>query len=258
MSTPITAFGALPAGLRDPLLAEYRTIVQSYLERRWTPAALGGGKFCEVVYTIVDGYGAGNYANAPAKPVNMVNACRALESRSHVPRGFQILIPRLLPALYEVRNNRGVGHVGGDVDSNHMDSAAVLALANWIMGELVRVLHLTSTTEAQQIVDAISIRRIPLVWDGLNGVRRVLDPKIALKDQILLLLDSSADGEATSDIANWTGSKNRTYFKKLLHQLAKQRMIELSQNEEQATILPPGSVRVEAVIRAHELSSLPK
>jgi hypothetical protein len=47
----------------------------------------------------------------------------------------------MLPALYEVRNNRNVGHTGGDVDPNHMDSVAVLSKCNWIMGELVRVYH---------------------------------------------------------------------------------------------------------------------
>jgi len=81
----------------------------------------------------------------------------------------------------------------------------------------------------------------------------VLDPKIALKDQILLLLGGSADGEATSELGKWTGSKNRTYFNRLLRDLAKKRMIELSPDEERATILPPGSVRVETVIQAHEL-----
>jgi hypothetical protein len=29
------ALSALPAGLRDPLLKEYETIVQNYLEQRW-------------------------------------------------------------------------------------------------------------------------------------------------------------------------------------------------------------------------------
>ncbi|OOG43033.1 hypothetical protein [Polaromonas sp. A23] len=252
MITSAAAFGALPVGLRDSLLAEYRAIVQNYLERRWTPASLGGGKFCEIVYTIIDGYGLGTYAAKPAKPNNMVQACKALENRPHVPRSFQILIPRLLPALYEVRNNRGVGHVGGDVDSNHMDSAAVLAIAGWIMCELVRVLHSMSTKDAQQVVDALATRRIPLVWDGANGMRRVLDPKVQLKDQVLLLLGEGTEIGVT-DLIAWTGATNKAYFKKLLRELADTRMIELAADESTATILPPGSVRIEGVIQSHEL-----
>ena len=73
------------------------------------------------------------------RPSNFVEACRRLESNSGGPRSFKILIPRLLPLLYEIRNNRNVGHVGGDVDPNHMDATTVLAIVAWVMAELVRV-----------------------------------------------------------------------------------------------------------------------
>jgi len=67
-----------------------------------------------------------------------------MEVHTRVPRSFQILIPRLLPALYEIRNNRGVGHVGGDVDPNYMDATMVVGAVKWIMGELTRVFHSVS------------------------------------------------------------------------------------------------------------------
>lgn len=253
MNSPASPFGPLPAGLRDPLLTEYRTIVQNYLERRWTSASLSGGKFCEIVYTIVDGFGTGTYAASPSKPGNMVDACKALEKRGHVPRSFQILIPRLLPALYEVRNQRGVGHVRGDVDSNHMDCVAVLGIANWIMAELVRVLHTTTTDEAQQMVEALSMRRIPLVWDGPQGMKRVLDPKVPLKDQVLLLSSASARAVTVAELLLWTGYKNANYFRRLVRGLAAARMVELSADGTQVTILPPGSVRVDAVVKEYQL-----
>ena len=128
MIQPADALNAIPAGLRTPLLKEYESIVQNYMERRWSPSELSGGLFCEIVYTILDGHAKGSYASKPTKPSNFVGACKKLESNTGVPRSFQILIPRLLPALYEIRNNRGVGHVGGDVDPNHMDAQAVLFL----------------------------------------------------------------------------------------------------------------------------------
>lgn len=91
----------------------------------------------EIVYTILDGHANGSYQSKPSKPANMVKACQDLEKLTftHVPRGFRILIPRMLPALYEIRNNRNVGHVGGDVDSNEMDAYAVISMASWIMGD---------------------------------------------------------------------------------------------------------------------------
>jgi len=50
------ALSVIPSGLRDPLLKEYGTIVQNFLEQRWLPSELHGGRFSETVYTILDGH----------------------------------------------------------------------------------------------------------------------------------------------------------------------------------------------------------
>src|ERR1700740_1248332 len=183
------ALSAIPSGLRDPLLKEYRTIVQNFLEQRWLPSELHGGRFNATVYTILDGQAKNSFAAAPAKPPNFVQACRVLENNAlaHVPHSFQILIPRMLPALYDVRNNRNVGHVGGDVDPNHMDAVAILSVSNWIMGELVRVYHKLTTAQAQQLVGALVEVRLPAVWTGEDGVKRVLETSLKLHEKILLL-----------------------------------------------------------------------
>jgi hypothetical protein len=249
MIKPSDAFSALPLGLRDPLLKEFNHIVQNYLERRWSPAELSGGLFCEIVYTMLDGYARSAYASSPSKPRDFVGACRALEAHTHVPRSFQILLPRLLPALYEIRNNRGVGHVGGDVDPNHMDATAVLSMSSWVMAELIRVLHNLSIDDAQQLVDAIAERRIPLVWTG-DQVKRVLDPKLSLENQVILLIASSPQKVNVTDLLSWCNAKNKTYFMKVLRGMHKRRMLELSENESLVQILPPGSKAVEQLVQA--------
>jgi hypothetical protein len=133
-----SALSPIPKALRDELFNEYRSIIQNYSEHRWSPAELSAGRFCEIVYSILSGFSDGTYPSKASKPSDFVSACRKLESNKNVPRSFQILIPRTLQSLYEVRNNRGVGHVGGDVDSNHMDATFVVSITNWILAELVR------------------------------------------------------------------------------------------------------------------------
>ncbi|MBR0948788.1 hypothetical protein ABIF65_010907 [Bradyrhizobium japonicum] len=63
-----TALSAIPEGLRQPLLVEYQSIVQNFAEHRWSPSELSGGKFCEIVFTILDGHAKGTYAPSPKKP----------------------------------------------------------------------------------------------------------------------------------------------------------------------------------------------
>jgi hypothetical protein len=242
------ALVAIPPGLRQPLLDEYQSIVQNYSEHRWSSSELSGGRFCEIVYTILDGYAQASYAAAPSKPADFVGACRSLEKHKHIPRSFQILLPRLLPALFEVRNNRNVGHVGGDVDPSHMDATFVLSSCSWTMAELVRVYHNLSTKDAQQLVDSLVERRIPLIWEG-DKVRRVLDVTMSLREQVLVLVATSIGTVAAADLFEWTGYDNRSYFSKLLRQMHGQRCVELSKDQQQLLILPPGAKEAGQIIR---------
>src|SRR3990172_5140682 len=138
MIDPAHLLASLPAGLRAPLLESYKEIGANYMEHRWEPSELNGGKFCEAVYTIIEGQLKGSSAAKPSKPADMVKACRTLET---IPedtmrvgdRSLRILIPRVLQPLYEIRNNRGVGHIGGEVDPNFMDATAVYSMASWIL-----------------------------------------------------------------------------------------------------------------------------
>ena len=159
----------LPTALRETLLKSYQEVMSNYLERRWVPSELNGGKFCEAVYSVVSGA-----LRAVSRLVRAANghARRAPFTRNELAdpsrtgdRSLRLLIPRGLPVLYEVRNNRGVGHVGGDVDANHMDAEAVQAMISWVMAELVRIFHGVSTHEARQTVDALTERKTPAIWD---------------------------------------------------------------------------------------------
>lgn len=248
------ALAGIPDCLRMPLLKEYGSIIQNYSEHRWSPSELSGGRFCEIVYSILDGQARQAYPPKPEKPSDFVGSCRKLEQNTHVPRSFQILIPRLLPAIYEVRNNRGVGHVGGDVNPNHMDATFVVTSCNWIMAELVRVYHNISIDEAQTIVDNLVERRIPLIWEG-GDMRRVLDPTLKLRQQILLLLSTSSQEVDATDLLSWTGYRDRRYFSKLLRDMHTKRLIELSANGSRVHILPPGSKEAAEIVSKRLASS---
>lgn len=247
MITPKQALIALPEGLRKPLLAEYNDIIKNYIERRWSPSELSGGKFSEIVYTILHGSANGKYPSSPCKPNNFVEACRKLENNAHVKRSFQILIPRMLPALYEIRNNRGVGHVGGDVDPNNMDSTVVVSMSSWIMAELVRVFHNLNISDVQRIVDSLVERRIPVVWQS-GDLKRVLRQDLCLKDKILLLISSCPNRVNVGDLFKWSDYKNRTRFNDALKQLHTQRYIEFYTADKEVEMLPPGDRYVSEIL----------
>jgi len=243
MIDPKQLLASIPDSLREPLIEEYRGICNAYNEGRWKLASLDAGRFCEVAYTIIHGAVSGTFSSAPQKPRNFLAACQALENMAPVSvgdRSLRILIPRLLPALYEVRNNRNVGHVGGDVVANKMDSTFVRDAATWVIAELVRITHSVTTSIAQDAVDALVERTHPLVWE-IDGMKRVLSAGVKISDEVLLLLYSTPGWTKTSDLKAWT--RNYANLTRVLTGLFDKRLIEF--RTDKATITPLGIKLVE-------------
>lgn len=236
----------IPESLRVPLIEEYRGICKAFNEGRWKLAALDAGRFCEVAFTIIQGLLSGTFPTSPQKPANFVAACRALETMASVPTGdrsLRILIPRLLPALYEIRNNRNVGHVGGDVVPNKMDATFVREAATWAIAELVRITHGVSTTAAQTAVDALVERTHPLVWE-IDGVKRVLAPDMKLGDRVLVLLYTTPGWVAIRQLKSWM--HNNKNMGRLLAGLYDKQLVELTKDH--LIITPLGAQYVEKKI----------
>jgi hypothetical protein len=240
------AFGVLPARLRDELLDAFGSIVKNYREHRWEPAELNGGKLCEVVYSILKGVADGRFPNRAKKPRNMVVACQRLETEAvAAPRSIRIQIPRMVIALYEIRNNRNVGHVGGDVDPNHMDAVCVLQMAKWIMAELVRVLHAVDVDEAAALVEGLVERDTPQIWE-VNGKRRVLTTGLSMRDKTLLLLHAANGQLSEAELVSWTEHSNSSAYRRdVLRKLHRARLIEYDESERTAEISPLGIADVE-------------
>jgi hypothetical protein len=219
--------------------------MRNFRERRWEPAELNGGKLAEVVYCILKGHVENAFSSAPAKPSNMVDACRALEKASGFPRSVRVQIPRILLALYEIRNNRNVGHVGADVDPNHMDATVVVALSQWVMAELVRIFHDVSTDEASLIVDSLTERTIPLLWE-IGGRTRVLQPGMSARDKTLVLLYGSLSPLGLRYITDSIEYANVTQFKqKVLAPAHKAALIDFEAKSNIVALSPLGARYVE-------------
>ena len=151
----------------------------------------------------------------------------------------------MIPALYDIRNNRGVGHVGGDVDPNFMDATVVLAMAGWVLAELVRVFHGVGTQEAQETIDALVERKISLVW-AVEKIRRVQDPKMKKESQTLVLLYSKPAWVSEQDLCAWVEYSTNSMFRtKILVPLHKARLIEFDATGGRARISPLGAKKVE-------------
>ncbi len=238
--------GAVPESLEDELFEKFREIERNFRESRWEPAELNGGKLCEVAYCILRGHVDGTFPAKAYKPANFYDACLKLEKEAvSWGRSVRIQIPRMLTALYEIRNNRNVGHVGGDVDPNHMDAVCVLHMAKWIVAELVRIFHGVTLAEATALVEALSEREISLVWDA-GTVRRVLDNRLSMLDKTLVLLFGSARPLTEAELLESIEHSNASVYRRdVLRRAHAERLIEYNEQAKELRISPLGIKRVE-------------
>jgi hypothetical protein len=241
--------GLVPQALEDAFFDKFREIERNYREHRWEPAELNGGKLSEVAYCILRGYVDDNFPVQPSKPANFYSACNDLANAPvSFGRSVRIQIPRMLIALYEIRNNRNVGHIGGDVDPNLMDAVCVLHMAKWVASEFVRLFHRITLTEATAIVEAISDREVSLIWDT-GRVRRVLDNSLTMLEKTLLLLYAAAGPMNETELLTCVEHSNPSVYRRdVLRKAHKNRLIEYSQADHLVTISPLGVTQVETII----------
>lgn len=248
-ATPLNraaVLGALPTGLRDPLVEEFNKILRNFRERRWEPTELNGGKLCEIVHSILAGHVDGSFPASPSKPRNMYEACKQLEQAS-APRSVRVQIPRMLIALYEIRNNRGVSHVGGDVDPNQQDSTVVVSMSQWIMAELVRVFHNVDLVTAAAAVETLVQRTTPLIWE-VNGSLRVLKPSLSARDKSLVVLYSAGTMTARALAAAIEYNNLSRFRKSVISKAHAEKLLNLDPQTDEVVLSPLGVRYVETEI----------
>jgi hypothetical protein len=81
-------------------------------------------------------------------------------------------------------------------------------------------------------------------------MRRVLDPEMKLRDQIIVLIASKGGSVSVADLFDWTGYGNKSYFMKILREFHDSRWIELAKDERSLEALPPGDKQAAIIVSA--------
>ena len=240
------ALKIVPDGLKDPLIDEFEQALAEYRASDWEKIGLKAGKFCEIAYCICAGHATGTFAAKASKPDNFPKRCLDLENYNKKSgRALCIQVPRILLGLYELRNNRAIGHVSRDVSPNHMDAEFFLRGMKWVMAEFVRQFSQLPLDDSQALVEAVTARTFHIVWSN-GGVRRVLEPAKTAGQRVLILLYAEGKRVTVAQLQTWAEYKNSTDFKrKVLKDLHKKALIQFDEAKGAVEILPPGQTFVE-------------
>lgn len=204
------------------------------------------GKFCEIAYSICEGHATGTFASAPSKPKSMFHDCQKLEQHNKTKgRSTCIQVPRVLIGLYELRNNRAIGHVSSEIDPNHMDAEFFLRGMKCVMAEFIRYFSNKPVDESRALVEAVTARTMPIVWHS-GDTRRVLDPGKSADEKVLILTYAEPGPVAVADLLRWSKYSNGSRMRKdVLKKLHKKAWVHFDAKADTVQVLPPGQKHVE-------------
>nr|WP_156134575.1 hypothetical protein [Methylobacterium sp. ZNC0032] len=228
------------------MIDEFEQALSEYRAGDWEKVGLKAGKFCEVAYCVCSGHVTGSFASTPNKPNDFKKSCLDLEAHNKTKgRSLCIQIPRILLGLYELRNNRSIGHIGGDVSPNHMDAEFFLSGMKWVLAEFVRFFSRLPLDDSRALIEAVTARTFPIIWNN-GDARRILDPVKTTPDKVLILLYSEKKPTPIRSLQNWIEYKNTTEFKtKVIIPLHKKALVHFDIQNALVSILPPGQSLVE-------------
>jgi len=245
------ALAKIPDQFRSKIIKPFLDVKKRLAEGNDETLGLAAGKFCESILRFLQHEILKSFTPFGQQIPDFSAICRKLiESPKDAGlESLRIVMPRALVFVYTLRNKRGIGHVGGDVDANHIDAMTIARTCDWVVCELIRIYHRISLEEAQDLVDSLSQRSVPYIWN-VAGKKRVLRSGLIYGDQVLLLLYSGQENAILAeDLFSWVEYSNESVFKsKVLEPLHKKRLIEYDRDSNTVTISPQGIARVEEKI----------
>lgn len=256
-STPQSSAGLEPAlaGVPEPfrgkLISSYLGVRDAFASGDHDAAGLRSGVFAETVLRLLQQLLTGTHTAFGTQLPGFEDEVRRLQrlpaTSGH--ESLRVVIPRAVGFLYTIRNKRGIGHAGGEVEANAIDAATCVRVCDWCLCELLRMHHNMFLEEAQALLDAIAVRAVPSVW-LVNGRKRVLDTALDYRSQALLLVYSSADASVMEeDLRDWMEYPTPARFReRVLRPLHSARLIEWDKDTGTVSISPTGVAQVEARI----------
>jgi hypothetical protein len=252
------ALGAVDQHFRQRIIKAYLHLRAAYASGEYDAAGLRAGVFSEAVVRLLQQELTGMHTPFGNNLHNFADICRDFEKADKTKghESIRIIIPRCLLFIYTLRNKRGIGHIGGEIEANEIDAATMLRAADWCISEMIRIYHKLSIEEAQCILDAIALRQTSQIW-SVGGKHRVLNPTLSYSDQTLLLLHSTNEyAVPIEELADWVEHPRlREYKANVVNQLHKKRVVEWDRGSDTVILSPTGIKYVEEHLLTSELKN---
>jgi len=188
----------------------------------WEKCLLRGGKFGEAVMKAIYFIRTGKVT----QQVQVEAEINEVSKRSDLPESIRLLIPRAIRILYDQRSKRGGAH--GSFDPNAMDCSMIVPIADWIVGELVRLYCTAAPDRAMKFVIGITAKSIPYV-ERIGGDYVVLLKGASARQEIAYILYMRYPGRSSnSKLIKWIPNHSSSNIRLSLANMRKAKLVHFN------------------------------
>lgn len=243
MNIRATLTSTLPSELVESLLSALDEIQSNFVHRKWKASELDAGHFVEAVRRIIEHRLFGAYTPIGKSLPTFNDKLLVHYEQAAGDESYRILIPRVLRAIYGIRNKRGVGHLGL-ISPNEMDATLILYSVKWVVAEVLRLESGLTPAETQAAIEHVVEREAPLLWKQ-GAIVRVSRKGIPAREQVLLLLYDKSPQDA-NELRSQCEYENPSNFRKILKRLHADKLIFLAPDDS-CVLMPDGVAAAQAV-----------
>jgi hypothetical protein len=206
--------------LVDELLTAYQDAKQNFYLGGLRLGTVEGGRFCEAALRLLQQATTGKFTPlGKTLDANSITLQLSNTPSTSFPDSIRLHIPRAIRVVYDIRNSRDAAHLADGIDPNLQDASLVIGNIDWILAEFVRLYHGIKPNDAQQIIETLVIRKIPVVQD-FDGFLKVLNPKLKVTEYVLVLLyECGSAGALFEQIESWVRPSMRANLRRSLNKM---------------------------------------
>jgi predicted transcriptional regulator with HTH domain len=203
----------------NKIFEHHSALKKAFYLQDWEKCLVRGGKLGEAVMKAIYFIRTGKVT----RQVQVEAEINEVYKRSDLPESIRLLIPRAIRILYDQRSKRGGAH--GSFDPNAMDCAMVVPIADWTVGELVRLYCTAAPDRAMKFVIGITAKSIPYV-ERIGEDYVVLLKRASARQEIAYILYTRyPDRSRTSELTKWIPNHSSSNVRLSLANMRKAKLV---------------------------------
>ncbi|MEM2974739.1 MAG: hypothetical protein QW112_03920 [Candidatus Micrarchaeia archaeon] len=232
----------------ENMLSHYAKMRWEYVMADHEAVGMHAGKFCEHAANLVLKILTGQLKERPRLDV-VLSLIDKAQGNASVDEMIRVTMPRMLRAVYELRNKRGAVHANLALKVNKIDAHVALNICSWVLAELVRIYYTGEMEASWKLIDKISRIDLPFI-DEYRGRKLIMSLKLSVAEEILLHLTNVGVEIPVDALVTWIPGVDRNHVLTSLRQLRDKRMVWY---EGEATkITPLGAIEAERIVKKIE------